>query len=93
MFLDIEPAYLRATAWLQESGPGRTWDEIADGYDRELRTDEFLMGINLFRRWLVRQAKVQPEPFCGMAVTLQVLAVRPAILHRGVLQDGSAKAQ
>jgi hypothetical protein len=43
---------------MQEHGPGRTWDDIADGYDRELRTDEFLMGLNLFRRWLVRQAKV-----------------------------------
>lgn len=46
-------------AWLQDDAPGRTWDEIADGYDRELRTDEFLMGLNLFRRWLVRQAQVQ----------------------------------
>lgn len=43
---------------MQEHGPGRTWDDIADSYDRELRTDEFLMGLNLFRRWLVRQAKV-----------------------------------
>ena len=55
----LEHIHLRPTAWLQESGPGRTWDEIADEYDRELRTDEFVMGINLFRRWLVRQAKVQ----------------------------------
>ena len=43
----------------QENGPGRSWDQIADGYDRELRTDEFLMGLPLFRRWLVREAKVQ----------------------------------
>jgi hypothetical protein len=42
---------------MQKHGPARTWDDIADGYDRELRTDEVLMGLNLFRRWLVRQAK------------------------------------
>lgn len=40
-------------------GEGRTWDQISDSYDSELGLDETLMGIKLFRRWLVRQAKVR----------------------------------
>jgi len=60
-------------AWLQDDAPGRTWDEIADGYDRELRTDEFLMGLNLFRRWLVRQAKVQRTSPDMMSLISQLL--------------------
>ena len=69
----IHGAHLRLMAWLQEDAAGRTWDEIADGYDRELRTDEFLMGLNLFRRWLVRQAKVQSSPPDMMNLISQLL--------------------
>ena len=71
----IHGAHLRLMAWLQEDAAGRTWDEIADGYDRELRTDEFLMGLNLFRRWLVRQAKVQSSPPDMMNLTFHSCSI------------------
>ncbi|KAK9909128.1 hypothetical protein WJX75_007574 [Coccomyxa subellipsoidea] len=40
-----------------ENGAGKSWDEIADSYDGELGLDETLMGLNFFRRWLVRRAQ------------------------------------
>lgn len=34
------------------------WEKLARNYDKEIGSDEFVMGIGLMRRWLVGQAKV-----------------------------------
>lgn len=40
---------------------GQAFTELADTYDQQIGWDEKLMGITLLRRWLMRQAKVNPK--------------------------------